>query len=368
VSLANALMRFQLDSRVASLAEDLPGRRNQVPAFQFGEGASRLAAVHRAYSRVDTETRSYFGSKNGARPGEDPRQRYRDSDELTALNPLSPESLRDALGTLSADDVVAAIVGDGGRAVASYDSVATRSGGQAIVDRAMDAFGRLDIVINNAGILRNARFELLTDEQIDAVIDTHLKALFYVSQPAYRVMIKQGYGRFVFTSSGAGMFGNGWQANYGAAKAATTGLMQVLAIEGRRHGIVANAVIPGAITRLNDDVDPELLAEAARLAAPLMGRMTPEYVAPLVLYLASEQCRTSQTLYSAVGGRFALVFPGITRGWTGPVDRPALPEEVAANFAEVEDITHFIRSRGTLDDLPEIRKAYEEALRERETG
>jgi len=267
-----------------------------------------------------------------------------------------------------ADDVVAAIVADGGRAVASYDSVATRPGGQAIVDRAMDAFGRLDIVINNAGILRNARFELLTDEQIDAVIDTHLKALFYVSQPAYRVMIKQGYGRFVFTSSGAGMFGNGWQANYGAAKAATTGLMQVLAIEGRRHGIVANAVIPGAITRLNDDVDPELLAEAARLAAPLMGRMTPEYVAPLVLYLASEQCRTSQTLYSAVGGRFALVFPGITRGWTGPLDRPALPEEVAANFAEVEDITHFIRSRGTLDDLPEIRKAYEEALREQETG
>jgi NAD(P)-dependent dehydrogenase (short-subunit alcohol dehydrogenase family) len=130
-------------------------------------------------------------------------------------------------------------------------------GGQAIVDRAMDAFGRLDIVINNAGILRNARFELLTDEQIDAVIDTHLKALFYVSQPAYRIMIRQGYGRFVFTSSGAGMFGNGWQANYGAAKAATTGLMQVLAIEGRRHGIVANAVIPGAITRLNDDVDPE---------------------------------------------------------------------------------------------------------------
>jgi NAD(P)-dependent dehydrogenase (short-subunit alcohol dehydrogenase family) len=264
--------------------------------------------------------------------------------------------------TSPADKVVAEIVAAGGRAVASYDSVATRVGGQSIIDRAMEAFGRVDIVINNAGILRNAPFESLTDEQIDAVIDTHLKGLFYVSQPAYRLMKAQGYGRFVFTSSGAGMFGNGWQANYGAAKAGTTGLMQVLAIEGRKHGVLANGIIPGAITRLNDDVDPELLAEAARLAAPLMGRMTPEFVLPLVLYLASEQCASSQNLYSAVGGRFALVFPGITRGWMSPVDRPATPEEVAAHLGQIEDLSHFMRSRGTLDDLIDIRRSYEAAL------
>jgi NAD(P)-dependent dehydrogenase (short-subunit alcohol dehydrogenase family) len=261
-----------------------------------------------------------------------------------------------------ADRVVEEIVAAGGRAAASYDTVATRAGGQAIIDRAIEAFGRIDIVINNAGILRNAVFDSLTDDQIDAVIDTHLKGLFYVSQPAYRLMKAQGYGRFVFTSSGAGMFGNGWQTNYGAAKAATTGLMQVLAIEGRKYGVIANAIIPGAITRLNDDVDPELIAEAGRIAAPLMGRMTPDYVAPLVLYLASEQCMTTQTLYSAVGGRFALVFPGITKGWMSPVDRPATPEEVAAKLTEIEDLTHFIRSRGTLDDLVEIRKAYEAQL------
>ena len=108
---AHAFVRVALDhlsdyvgqARIAALVEDLPGRRTQMPALMSGEGASRLAAVHRAYSRVDTEARTYFGSKNGARPGEDPRQRYRDSDELTALNPLSPEGLRDALGTLSAD-------------------------------------------------------------------------------------------------------------------------------------------------------------------------------------------------------------------------------------------------------------------------
>ena len=261
-----------------------------------------------------------------------------------------------------ADRVVGEIVSRGGRAVASYDTVATRPGGHAIIDRAIQAFGRIDVVINNAGILRNAVFESLGDDQIDAVIDTHLKALFYVNQPAYRLMKAQGYGRFVFTSSGAGMFGNGWQTNYGAAKAATTGFMQVLAIEGRKYGIIANGIIPGAITRLNDDVDPELIAEAGRLAGPLMGRMTAAYVSPMVIYLASEQCTTTQTLYSAVGGRFALVFPGITKGWMGPRERPASPEEVAAELSEIEDISHFIRSRGTLDDLVEIRKSYEALL------
>jgi NAD(P)-dependent dehydrogenase (short-subunit alcohol dehydrogenase family) len=261
-----------------------------------------------------------------------------------------------------ADSVVAAIVEAGGRAVASYDTVATRAGGQAIIDRAVGAFGRVDIVINNAGILRNAVFESMTDDQIDAVLDTHVKALFYVSQPAYRLMQAQGYGRFIFTSSGAGMFGNGWQTNYGAAKAATTGLMQVLAIEGRRYGILANGIIPGAITRLNDDVDPELIAEAGRIAGPLFHRMTPDYVSPLVVYLASERCTTTQSLYSAVGGRYALVFPGVTRGWMSPLDRPATPEEVAARLDDIEDVTHFIRSRGTLDDLAEVRKAYDAAL------
>ncbi len=261
-----------------------------------------------------------------------------------------------------ADQVVAEIISSGGRAVASYDTVATRAGGQAIIDRAVEAFGRVDIVINNAGILRNAVFESLTDEQIDAVIDTHLKGLFYVSQPAYRLMQAQGYGRFVFTSSGAGMFGNGWQANYGAVKAATTGLMQVVAIEGRKHGILANGIIPGAITRLNDDVDPELIAAAGRIAGPLMHRMTPEHVSPLVLYLASERCTTTQTLYSAVGGRFALVFPGVTRGWMAPLQRPATPEEIEQQMAAIEDRSHFIRSRGTLDDLVEVRKSYDAAL------
>jgi NAD(P)-dependent dehydrogenase (short-subunit alcohol dehydrogenase family) len=232
-----------------------------------------------------------------------------------------------------------------------------------MVDRAVNTFGRIDIVINNAGILRNAPFEELDDGQIDAVIDTHLKGLFYVSQPAFRLMRAQRYGRFVFTSSGTGMFGNGWQANYGAAKAATTGLMQIVAIEGKKHGILANGVVPGAITRLNDDIDPDLLAEAMKLGDTLMPRMTAEFVSPFVIYLASERCTVNQTLYSAVAGRFALIFPGVTKGWMSPLDRPATPEEVAEHIDEVEDRREYIRSRGTLDDIVEIKKVYEAALK-----
>ena len=279
------------------------------------------------------------------------------------VNDLGGDTAGKGASESPAATVVAEIVAKGGKALASYDSVATRASGQAIVDRAIAEFGRIDIVINNAGILRNAPFDELDDDQIDSVLDTHLKGLFYVSQPAFRLMKAQGYGRFVFTSSGTGMFGNGWQANYGAAKAATTGLMQIVAIEGKKHGILANAVLPGAVTRLNDDVDPDLIAEASKLGDTLMHRMTPEFVSPVVIYLASEECSVNQTLYSAVGGRFALIFPGVTQGWTGPLDRPATPEEVARNIETIEDRSHYIRSRGTLDDMTQIKAAYEAELK-----
>jgi len=262
----------------------------------------------------------------------------------------------------AADDVVAGIRATGGTATANYDSVATRAGGQAIIDCAMDTYGRIDIVINNAGILRNALFENLTDDQIDGVIDTHLKGLFYVSQPAYRLMQKQKYGRFVFSSSATGMFGNTYQANYGAAKGATTGLMQIVALEGEKYGIKANGIIPGAITRLGGDVDPELIAEGMRIGGPLMDRMKSENVAPIVLYLVSEQCAVNQTLYIASGGRFAMVFPGLTPGWLSPLDQQVTPEDVAAHISDIEDRTGYIRGRGTLDDLAMMRKMYDAAL------
>ncbi len=153
-----------------------------------------------------------------------------------------------------ADAVVNAIRSAGGEAVASHDSVATRSGGEAIVRTALDAFGRVDIVINNAGFLRNNRFEDLSDSQIDAIVDVHLKGAFYVSQPAYRVMAANKYGRFIFTGSASAMFGHAWQANYAAAKGGLMGLSHIVAIEGSAHGIHSNLMLPNANSRLADEM------------------------------------------------------------------------------------------------------------------
>ena len=141
----------------------------------------------------------------------------------------------------AADRVVDEIAAFGGTAAPNHDSVATPEGGQAIVQAALDAFGRVDIVINNAGILRDKAFHKMDNTMIDAVIDVHLKGAFYVSQPAFRLMREQGYGRIVNTTSASGLFGNFGQANYGAAKAGLAGLTRVLALEGAGRGINVNA-------------------------------------------------------------------------------------------------------------------------------
>jgi NAD(P)-dependent dehydrogenase (short-subunit alcohol dehydrogenase family) len=146
-----------------------------------------------------------------------------------------------------ADEISAA----GGQAVASHDSVATPAGGAAVVDHALDAFGQLDIVVSNAGILRDKSFGQLTPDLVDAVLDVHLRGAFHVLIPAWRHMKQRGYGRIVTTTSASGLFGNFGQANYGAAKAALVGLTRVLAVEGRTIGINVNAVAPAAATRMN---------------------------------------------------------------------------------------------------------------------
>ena len=146
----------------------------------------------------------------------------------------------------AAEQVVQEIRDLGGEAVASTHSVATRESGAAIVQTALDAWGKVDILISNAGFLRNNRFEDLTDEQIDPILDVHLKAAFYVGQPAYRAMRAQNYGRMLFTGSASAMFGHAWQANYAAGKAAMLGLSNVIAIEGSAYGINSNVILPTA--------------------------------------------------------------------------------------------------------------------------
>jgi NAD(P)-dependent dehydrogenase (short-subunit alcohol dehydrogenase family) len=203
----------------------------------------------------------------------------------------------------AADRVVDEITAFGGVAVPNHDSVATSAGGQAIVQAALDAFGRVDVLINNAGILRDKAFHKMDHTMIDPVIDVHLKGALYVSQPALRLMREQGYGRIINTSSASGLFGNFGQANYGAAKAGLAGLTRVLSIEGASHGIKVNAIAPIASTRMTRDILGNLAA-----------KVSPESVSPLVAYLAHEECSVNGHIYSVAGGRVARIFVAETHG------------------------------------------------------
>lgn len=227
----------------------------------------------------------------------------------------------------AADQVVAEIVDSGGEAVASYDSVATEDGGAAIVQTAVDGFGTVDIVVSNAGILRDKSFANMTMAEIGAVLDVHLRGSFHVSLPAFRIMKENGYGRFVFASSGSGLFGNFGQANYGAAKAGLVGLMNVLAVEGAKYGIKANAVAPIARTRMTED-----------LLGPLAELVAPEQVTPIVVYLCSEVNEFTHEIFTAGGGRYGRVFIGTNAGWFAGAGAVPSVEEVAEHLDEIRDV------------------------------
>lgn len=230
----------------------------------------------------------------------------------------------------AADRVVEEIEGAGGRAVASYDSVATAEGGEAMTQRALESFGRVDAVVHNAGILRDRSFANLSQHELDAVLDVHLKGGFHVTQPAFRVMKEQGFGRIVLTGSASGLLGNYGQSNYAAAKMGLVGLMHVLAIEGRKHGILANVVAPTARTRMTEDLLGDL-AEA----------LDPAHVSPMVAYLCSDACDTTHEIFSVGGGRIARVFVGVAPGWFGGTE-PIDLDDVAANIDRIRSTDGFV--------------------------
>lgn len=258
-----------------------------------------------------------------------------------------------------ADQVVTEIRKAGGKALANHDDVATRHGGTSIVEAALDNFGRVDALINNAGFLTEAVFEDMSDAQIDAMLDVHLKGAFHVTQPAFRAMRAAGYGRIVFTGSSSGMFGHVGHAGYGAAKAGIAGLMNVVALEGQPHGIQANLIMPNAVTRisqvLSDTVTQGNEAFAASMRsvdfAPLLPSVTPEFAAPLVVYLASEACRSSHNLYSQAGDRYARVFIGVTKGWESGRDAPPSAEAIARHWSLVEDRETYHMPMTNYDEL-----------------
>jgi NAD(P)-dependent dehydrogenase (short-subunit alcohol dehydrogenase family) len=262
-----------------------------------------------------------------------------------------PGSAVDGTGssTFAADRVVEEITALGGIAAPNRDSVATSEGGQAIVQAALDAFGRVDVLINNAGILRDKAFHHMDVAMIDAVVDVHLKGALFVSQPAFRAMREQGYGRIVNTTSASGLFGNFGQANYGAAKAGLAGLTRVLAIEGAGHGIRVNAIAPVAATRMTQDILGELVA-----------KVSPESVSPLVAFLAHEDCPVNGHVYSVAGGRIARIIVTETHG---VVLTKNTPEAIRDQLPLIDqlDIAEYHQPSSLEDEMAIIGKALSRA-------
>ncbi|OBK78787.1 SDR family NAD(P)-dependent oxidoreductase [Mycobacterium sp. 1274761.0] len=226
--------------------------------------------------------------------------------------------VNDAGGSLSgdgtdstpADEVVREITSAGGEAVVSADSVATPDGGKAVIDTALDRYGRIDVLIHNAGIVRRGSLKEMTYEDFEAVIDVHLRGAFHVVRPAFQPMCDAGYGRIVLTSSIGGLYGNHDVANYAVAKAGVIGLSNVAAIEGAAHGVMSNVIVPAAVTRMAEGIDTS--------AYPPMG---PDLVAPAVGWLSHESCSITGEVVIALAGRVARAVlvetPGVYRpSWT----------------------------------------------------
>ena len=239
-----------------------------------------------------------------------------------------------------AEAVAEEIRAAGGIAVADTTSVSTPEGGQSIVAHAVEEFGRVDIVVNNAGILRDKAFHNLTPELLDPVLDVHLKGAFHVLRPAWVKMREAGYGRVLVTASNAGILGNFGQANYGAAKMGLVGLARVLAQEGARHGIKANVLAPIARTRMTEE-----------LLGPLAPKLDPGLVAPVAAWLISEECPVSGEIFSAGGGRVARFFVGLTEGYANPA---LTLEDVRDHFGQIRDETGYSVPAGVADELSEL--------------
>lgn len=231
----------------------------------------------------------------------------------------------DGTDSAPAQAVVDEIISAGGQAVAATDSVATADGGQAIIDTAVDHFGRIDILIHNAGTVRRGSLKELTYDDFDAVLDVHLRGAFHVVRPAFPLMCDAGYGRVVLTSSIGGLYGNHEVANYAAAKAGILGLCNVVALEGAADGVSCNAIVPGAVTRMAEGLDTS--------AYPPMGA---DLVAPAVGWLSHESCSVTGEFFVAIAGRLARAViaesPGVYQpSWT--------VEEVGEQMDRIREIS-----------------------------
>ena len=248
-----------------------------------------------------------------------------------------------------ADKVVEEIQALGGEAVANYDNVATAEGGENIIKTALDAFGTVDIVINNAGILRDKSFLKMEPEHWQAVLDVHLNGAYHVTRPAMAVMKEKGYGRILMTTSAAGLYGNFGQTNYTAAKMGLVGLMNTLNLEGQKYDIKINTIAPVAASRLTEDILPP----------DFIDKLKPELVAPMALYLVSEHCPVSGNIYNAGLGCFnratMVTGPGAIVG-----DGQEIPtaEQVLAQWKNISDLKDAKEYKGVNEQIGDVLNAF----------
>lgn len=219
------------------------------------------------------------------------------------VNDLGGSLKGDGIDAGPAEDVAREIRAAGGEAVANTDSVATPEGGKAIIDAALDHYGRIDILIHNAGNVRYGSLKELSYEDFEAVLDVHLRGAFHVVRPAFPIMCEVGYGRIVLTSSIGGLYGNKRVTNYGVAKAGLIGLSNVAALEGADEGVKCNVIVPSAVTRMAEGIDISAYPP-----------MDPDLVAPVVGWLSHESCSVSGEILVSIAGRVARAFVGETPG------------------------------------------------------
>jgi NAD(P)-dependent dehydrogenase (short-subunit alcohol dehydrogenase family) len=241
-----------------------------------------------------------------------------------------------------ADEVVAEIRADGGQAVPSYESVASMAGGERIVQTAFDAFGRVDVVVNNAGILRDRMIFNMTEEEWDTVLDTHLKGTFAVTRAATRYMREQRSGRIINMTSTSGLVGNVGQANYAAAKMGIVGFTRVTALDMARYNVTANCISPFAWTRMIGTIPTETEAQKARVEK--IKKMSPAHVAPVAAYLATDDAKEITGQVFGVRGKEIMLFGHMrpimrihhAEGWT--VERLAelVPGTLHHHFVPLE--------------------------------
>jgi len=242
------------------------------------------------------------------------------------VNDLGGSGFGEGADQRVADVVVDEIKAAGGEAVANYDSV---TDGDKIVQTAMDAFGRVDVVVNNAGILRDKSFQKMTDEDWDLIFDVHVRGAYKVTHAAWPLMREQGYGRIVFTTSAAGIYGNFGQTNYSAAKLAQLGMAQTLAAEGHKKNILVNTIAPIAGSRLTETV----------MSKEIVDLLKPEFVTPLVVKLCDENSDITNGLYEVGAGFVAEVRWERTQGAYLDTESGFEAEDIDANWKRITDFT-----------------------------